>query len=651
MPNNRDNFSTQTKRILAQRVNYICSNPDCRRGTIASGAEKDSTINTGVAAHICAAATGGPRFNENMTKEQRRNIENGIWLCQTCSKLIDSDEKVYTVELLNKWKETAEYRANKGLVNQLYEITEIEKKLIDGILYDEDTLQLDKRDNIEFDEESYSKIYKEYIGKFEILKDYLFSECFGNFWGNKYDELNDDKYLVLGKNILDWLIGKTTFPVSDLMNFYEKVTEDYNFEENSLLKKRWNAIITYFNGNIKSSQNIYWEVLEEIKRKTNIPFWFKDDICIDGRNISVQLDNLEGKFSINNVFQDEINKNKHKLSYPVIDRIKCDIFEGAVEKVISYKNKSPNTRTFGIGLESLFNAVQESIYISILYGSITQLRLVRNVLSNIMALYSECYEDEEFYKLTLKLKVLSGQFDEFKKIYNKIKYKYRFVNSKEFITEILNLKNAILSFDTNKYECFIFSLYGRNICDNIFYEIQEKIYIMLDDNKEINPFNVTGVLEVIPNNLHRMTQINRLFVILSNYIEKGYSRFYLEFNKILNSIEISDLTENEVMQYVELVKSFYKLDTADVIDAIISIKKHTGTTDFDEYLINSNLHNKIVDELENNDLQALKDIISAIESNIRLRESNPSMHIGKCYNYKIINFLIKIIIKYNIRKL
>lgn len=73
---------------------------------------------------------------------------------------------------------------------------------------------------------------------------------------------------------------------------------------------------------------------------------------------------------------------------------------------------------FGIGLENLFNLIQEAVYISVLYGSITQLRLVRNIFSNIMALYSDNFDDIEFYKLTLKLKVLAGKFDDFKKIYN-----------------------------------------------------------------------------------------------------------------------------------------------------------------------------------------------------------------------------------------
>ena len=38
-------------------------------------------IDTGVAAHICAATIGGPRYKAEMTTEERKDINNAIWLC------------------------------------------------------------------------------------------------------------------------------------------------------------------------------------------------------------------------------------------------------------------------------------------------------------------------------------------------------------------------------------------------------------------------------------------------------------------------------------------------------------------------------------------------------------------------------------------
>lgn len=54
-----------------------------------------------------------------MTAQERKSFENGIWLCQSCSKLIDSDEIRYTVGKLKKWKELSEQMA----VLELEEVT------------------------------------------------------------------------------------------------------------------------------------------------------------------------------------------------------------------------------------------------------------------------------------------------------------------------------------------------------------------------------------------------------------------------------------------------------------------------------------------------------------------------------------------------
>lgn len=99
----RDNFSSKIKITLAKRAGYKCSNPSCRRMTIGANSNKDKSTNIGVAAHITAASKGGPRF-KNILKEERESIENGIWLCQSCSVLIDRDEEKYTINLLKRWK-------------------------------------------------------------------------------------------------------------------------------------------------------------------------------------------------------------------------------------------------------------------------------------------------------------------------------------------------------------------------------------------------------------------------------------------------------------------------------------------------------------------------------------------------------------------
>jgi len=107
----RDDFSAKTIRTLAARVGYHCSNPACVRSTSGPALDHERTVNIGVGAHITAAAEGGKRYDPNMSPTERSSGANGIWLCQSCSKLIDSDENHYTVALLHKWKRDASQHA------------------------------------------------------------------------------------------------------------------------------------------------------------------------------------------------------------------------------------------------------------------------------------------------------------------------------------------------------------------------------------------------------------------------------------------------------------------------------------------------------------------------------------------------------------
>lgn len=111
----RDDFSLKTKELLAKRVAYRCSNPGCRQPT--SGPQEDPTkvVNIGVAAHITAASADGPRFDPSLTPNQRLSVENGIWLCQSCAKLVDNDPIRYRADVLRRWKALTEKNAAREL--------------------------------------------------------------------------------------------------------------------------------------------------------------------------------------------------------------------------------------------------------------------------------------------------------------------------------------------------------------------------------------------------------------------------------------------------------------------------------------------------------------------------------------------------------
>lgn len=116
MSKSRDEFTETTKRTMAERVAWRCSFPGCGKNTVGpDSADPKKRINNGTAAHICAAAPNGPRYDQCMSTEERRSITNGIWMCKDHGTLIDSDYTIYSIDTLRQWKQEAEYKAAETL--------------------------------------------------------------------------------------------------------------------------------------------------------------------------------------------------------------------------------------------------------------------------------------------------------------------------------------------------------------------------------------------------------------------------------------------------------------------------------------------------------------------------------------------------------
>ena len=155
---NRDNFPAKVIKTIRDRVEGICSNPDCRRLTIGPHSDKEKFLNLGRASHITAAAPGGPRYDPNITRDERRSIDNAIWLCNMCADKIDKDEEKYTQKLLLSWKKKSESIATKQLEKPISGHNEILQ-----------TMLISKRHSLHDFEKSYSIFAEAYVDKLSSI--------------------------------------------------------------------------------------------------------------------------------------------------------------------------------------------------------------------------------------------------------------------------------------------------------------------------------------------------------------------------------------------------------------------------------------------------------------------------------------------------
>jgi hypothetical protein len=111
-------FSKSVKSTLAHRAAYICANPDCRCLTLSLIGDDTTRVNfRGRAVAICGAE-GGPRHDSGMSGNQRKAIDNAIFLCTKCAELTSRNKGVlYPAVVLRDWKEQHKrwVRANLNL--------------------------------------------------------------------------------------------------------------------------------------------------------------------------------------------------------------------------------------------------------------------------------------------------------------------------------------------------------------------------------------------------------------------------------------------------------------------------------------------------------------------------------------------------------
>ncbi len=112
--NRRDNFSSTVVQILYKRTGGKCCRCSATTfGPVSNNASK--SVNIGQAAHIAAAAPGGPRYDPNMTPEERASTGNGMWMCSNCHDIIDRDVDKYPVAKLKEMRKKAEQKAEAAI--------------------------------------------------------------------------------------------------------------------------------------------------------------------------------------------------------------------------------------------------------------------------------------------------------------------------------------------------------------------------------------------------------------------------------------------------------------------------------------------------------------------------------------------------------
>lgn len=483
---------------------------------------------------------------------------------------------------------------------------------------------------------NYTESYKKYISNFQELNEFLIDTLFPYPMSKKYDFTSDK--LVFGKKIINWIIGKDKFPENEIKKFYQALKEEFELDDNSIIVKRWNANSYYFNGDFKEANNQYSKLYDEVIEKKDIPTWYIDDISVDGRNIL--LESKEPHKIFETKYYMRLSSLKHKLSYPDIDREKVEIYEDVQKIIFNNKNKGKYTTYFGIGLEGCLSKIQNLIYMVIFYGSITHLKIIRNLIANVMYMYAETFDDKDFYRLTLKMLYLAGDFKKFSLLYEKIVLKHRFINEDEFIYELIESNKSLFEFEIDDHEIFIFKTYGYYLDEKIYKELENKIIENLnldnvDNSKKID------CLDAIGRNMNRISNVNSLLDFIISCFVNGHSLYYTSFGNIINSIDVEILKPFEMKKFDKIIE--YSMANKshinyDISHCIVDFKKHNPKVKkYDKLIYSHEDKTGLVYEIDNeiNNLEVIKRIVNILKIRHEENERHPGVSTEYMDNYRI----------------
>ncbi len=262
---------------------------------------------------------------------------------------------------------------------------------------------------------------------------------------------------------------------------------------------------------------------------------------------------------------------------PIYDRIKVDCYEETIKDTFNIDTKGQDTLMFGSGLNSILNEIQNLIYNTIFYGSITHLKLCREVISNVMYSYSKIYGNEEFYKITLKMLALSGEYKEYRKLCLYLGDSFNFWYSKDFINEITSLKNKTLDYKKINYNNFIYGFYGKYLNDKDYTELEQSVLEYLRNIEKANVNLVPEIFKNIKASLLRTNRINEIMDSFENYFDNKIS-----LPLIIDCLKVVGFTKKRDEVILNQIYCFYisvsekdyisKLETIDLLSVFANTK-------------------------------------------------------------------------------
>ncbi len=412
---------------------------------------------------------------------------------------------------------------------------------------------------------------------------------------------SDDRKSVENTSELDeWCVQflPILFEHASIRNFNVamllEVLRKFQSEElNNVVEKRWKAIQSYFAGNIEDCIKHIEEALD-LAKNNKLSEWIINDILIDLRNYRIELWETQNRYPVDDPAQKELNDSKHLLYYPIIDRLRKDMYEKCTDDAYKERTKSEDTITWGYNFTQA-SYLSDSFVVAMFNGSLTYLLLLHKEMKELYFALSCEFSDWDFRKNLLKETIFIGSNKNIKEIYRTFPDISSKLNSVDAL-EIYDYCNNHTQYYKNlESKMRALSAIGYYLSDEDFAEISTEIISEINKWFEMEEPVVSlgfSIVECLDDIADRLTSED-IAQICIKFFEKNYLKWYPEVFRIISrKIQLAKLSKETAIRLVNYILLLIddNMTISTYNNVLISFRKQNAelTNDLDKVIAKKN---------------------------------------------------------------
>ncbi|WP_029425049.1 hypothetical protein [Alkalibacillus haloalkaliphilus] len=390
---------------------------------------------------------------------------------------------------------------------------------------------------------------------------------------NELDEYCED--------FLHVLFGKRNIKQFNTSLLINHIAEKQSPKLYEVVKIRWNAIQSYWQGNLKSCTELMEEALMKAK-DSSLPNWLVQDILIDLRNINYKYNEGVNQKFLETEAQKEINESKEPLYYPLIDRYSNSLNEEINKQRTKHETQSPYSVTFGNFIDTYVNYITNIYVVAVFNGSLTHILLTIDRLKKVAFHLCDLYSDWKFRVILLKMTFLKGNKKEVESYIKTFNDVFGKMNAKDSLEIYKFVSGSPIEHESDIAKLKVFKHLGHYFSDHDYNEFQKEIISIMDNWLDGNKSVVIGeyIFDALKDNCYRMDNTNlakQCIKVLSNKKARFYDGILdVISNMIMENVDDQTTLElikgiSEVVQSGETNFNYHKL-----IPVVIAIGRTKG---------------------------------------------------------------------------